>query len=143
MHRVARDAQHRKCLRTAAAQPGEPARLKGERSLWRLSGRIQTGNEQIVFRRRALGGVCDDGPTDAGLRAAKHVLRHIEVARERATIILVELAGHAAPDELLNIGGITANEARHRRVVFSAGVNQRVECSANRGGVQGMPPSGK
>ncbi|BBE34731.1 hypothetical protein SmB9_23890 [Sphingosinicella microcystinivorans] len=85
----------------------------------------------------------DDGLSDARRRPAKHMLGHIKMTRERPPIILIELTGHTAPDELLNIGGITANEARHRRVIFSAGVNERVERSANRGGVQGVPPSGK
>ena len=42
-----------------------------------------------------------------------------------------------APDELLDIGGIAADEARHGRVVFSACLDERVECPANGGCVHG------
>ena len=82
--------------------------------------------------RDALAAAADLG---AFFGTAEQPLGNAEMLRQQAPVLLAQTARHAALDELLDIGGIAADQAREGRIVLASRRDKLVQPQANGGAV--------
>src|SRR5687767_15782264 len=65
-----------------------------------------------------------------GAPPAEQLLAHPEIASDRAAVLLIQLARRSALDELLDVSGILADQARQASIILPAFLEKAVESFA-------------
>ena len=123
-HRFAIDANDRYALRPHPQMP-QPAGVEGHHAgrpliLVQRAAAGRRAERQARNRHHGRQAAAAHGRRNSRRAAAQHILRHAEITRQHAPIILIQFARRAPFDELLNICGIAPDQAGQIGVIFPA-----------------------